>query len=89
MDTLTKQDLGVFALDFLDNLTDVDACDGVEREYYAAAFIVTDLDEDGDIRVAMRTSLSNGMVNLRVLQAAQLLETKTMIDAAVSGEDLV
>lgn len=76
MDTLTKQDLGVLALDFLDNLTQEDGDDG---EYYSAIFIVADLDDEGDVRVSMRTSGSHGMSNLRVLQAAQLTETRTML----------
>lgn len=77
MDTLTKHDLGVFALDFLDNLTELD---GDEGDYYSAIFIVADLDEHGDVRVSMRTSGSHGMSNLRVLQEAQLTETRNMLD---------
>lgn len=79
MEMLSKKDLGVMALDFLDNLTEAD---GEDHEYYAAIFLVADLDEDGDIRVSRRTSINNGLVNIRVLQEAQLLETQAMLRKA-------
>jgi hypothetical protein len=80
METLSKQDLGVFALEFLDNLTDVDAEAGEERVYYSAMFLVADLDEDGDIRILMRTTSDNGLSNVRVLQEAQLQQVLAMLE---------
>ena len=69
---LTSQDIGVQALEFLDNLDDGD--------HYAAIFIVAGLDDNGDIYVQMRTSDSNGLSNIQVLQEAQLLETRNALD---------
>jgi len=78
MDTLDKQALGVMALEFLE---DLDHEDGDDGEYYAAILIVADLDDEGDIRVSMRTSDSNSISNIRVLHEAQLLETRNAVEA--------
>lgn len=75
MDTISKQGLGNFALGFLDNLMKVDENEGKEREYYVAIMLVADLDEEGDVRVALQSTSENGMVNVRVLQEAQFQQT--------------
>lgn len=51
----------------------------------ALEFLGNLTDTNGDIRVSMRTSLDNGMANIRVLQTAQLLETAAVVHQA-AGE---
>jgi hypothetical protein len=77
MDTFDTHDLGLMAAKFLDNL-EGDA-GTKDREWHQAVFVVADLDDEGDVRVAMRTSSTDGLTNIQVLQAAQLAQTQAMI----------
>ncbi len=85
---MNHADLGVFAMETLENLQEAEAQDDADDDrYVAAAFIVAYDNPGGGTTVAFRTSSSNAHGNIQMLQRATLIEAATWAKTAAAGSD--
>lgn len=74
MTTMTKQEFGTFALDFMDNLDTLEEQVDGDLEIQGAIVVVAYKDKDGNTDIGLRTSDSNAGFNLTLLTTAILTE---------------
>jgi hypothetical protein len=80
--SLSTATIAEFAAQFIDNLE----AHG-NRQFLHAAFVVADLDDEGDVRILLQATDDNHLATIKVFQAAQIQQTLALAQRQQFFED--